>query len=147
MKNNYLTTILSVIFMLMCVSLFAQDQPAYNVDPETGLVTGVYTPAEANALQKLNGTNGTPTELEIPQFREITSSTRNKYVNIDLAEDGSGQSFAKRRNKLDKQFEGFGFLNNAEENGGFLFIPPDPIAAAGKSRLVAVVNCMVECRW
>ncbi len=41
-------------------------------------------------------------------------------------------------------FEGFGFDDNAIENGGPLFIPPDPIGAAGKSRVIAVVNTMIE---
>jgi hypothetical protein len=43
-------------------------------------------------------------------------------------------------------FEGFGFDDNSAENGGFLFIPPDPIGAAGKSRVIAVVNTMIEAR-
>ncbi|MFC1871146.1 hypothetical protein ACFLYF_01910 [Chloroflexota bacterium] len=41
-------------------------------------------------------------------------------------------------------FEGFNFDDNATENGGYLFIPPDPIGAAGTDRLIAVVNCMIE---
>lgn len=36
------------------------------------------------------------------------------------------------------------FDNNSAENGGYLFIPPDPIAAAGPSHLVNVVNAMIE---
>ena len=43
-------------------------------------------------------------------------------------------------------FEGFGFDDNATENGGYLFIPPDPMGAAGTDRLVAVVNTMIEAR-
>jgi hypothetical protein len=43
-------------------------------------------------------------------------------------------------------FEGFGFDDNAAENGGVLFIPPDAIGAAGKSRVIAVVNTMIEAR-
>lgn len=41
-------------------------------------------------------------------------------------------------------FEGFGFDDNIAESGGFVFIPPDPIGAAGKSRVIAVVNTMIE---
>ena len=41
-------------------------------------------------------------------------------------------------------FDGFNFDDNATENGGYLFIPPDPIGAAGTDRLIAVVNVMVE---
>jgi hypothetical protein len=41
-------------------------------------------------------------------------------------------------------FEGFNFTNNAIENAGRVFIPPDPIGAAGIDRLIAVVNVMIE---
>ena len=43
-------------------------------------------------------------------------------------------------------FEGFGFDDNATENGGFRFIPPDPMGAAGIDRLIATVNTMIEIR-
>jgi hypothetical protein len=43
-------------------------------------------------------------------------------------------------------FDGFGFDDNAVENAGTYFIPPDPIGAAGTDRLVAVVNAMIEAR-
>ena len=43
-------------------------------------------------------------------------------------------------------FEGFGFDDNATENGGFVFIPPDTMGAAGTDRLIAVVNTMIEAR-
>ena len=43
-------------------------------------------------------------------------------------------------------FEGFGFDDHPAVNGGFRFIPPDPIAAAGIDQLVAVVNSMIEMR-
>lgn len=52
----------------------------------------------------------------------------------------------KGKGGVDKTFEGFGFDDNATENGGFRFIPPDPIGAAGKSRVVAVVNTIIESR-
>lgn len=42
-------------------------------------------------------------------------------------------------------FTGFGFDDNTVENGA-LFIPPDPMGAAGTDRLVAVVNAMIEAR-
>jgi|GEM_PF-5120830 len=43
-------------------------------------------------------------------------------------------------------FLGFNFDDNATENGGFLFIPPDPMGSAGPDRLVAVVNAGIEGR-
>ena len=42
-------------------------------------------------------------------------------------------------------FEGFGFGDNPSVNSA-VFIPPDPMAAAGTDRLVAVVNTMIEMR-
>lgn len=43
-------------------------------------------------------------------------------------------------------FLGYNFDDNATENGGFLFIPPDPMGAAGLDRLIGVVNTGLECR-
>jgi hypothetical protein len=43
-------------------------------------------------------------------------------------------------------FDGFNYDDNATENGNYLFIPPDPIGAAGLDRLIAVVNVMIEAR-
>ena len=43
-------------------------------------------------------------------------------------------------------FTGFGFDDDAIENGGVYFVPPDPIGAAGTDRLGAVVNSMIEAR-
>jgi hypothetical protein len=48
--------------------------------------------------------------------------------------------------RVDRMFEGFGFDDNADENGGSLFIPSDPIGAAGRDRVIAVVNVMIEAR-
>ncbi len=42
-------------------------------------------------------------------------------------------------------FEGFDFDDNAAETG-FFFIPPDAIGAAGRDRVIAVVNVMIEGR-
>ncbi|MBI4536163.1 MAG: hypothetical protein HY708_07780, partial [Ignavibacteriae bacterium] len=47
---------------------------------------------------------------------------------------------------LSSSFEGFDFDDNATETGGTYFIPPDPIAAAGPDRIIAVVNVMIEAR-
>lgn len=43
-------------------------------------------------------------------------------------------------------FLGFNFDDNATENSGFVFIPPDPSGAAGTDRVISVVNTMIECR-
>ncbi len=47
---------------------------------------------------------------------------------------------------LSLSFDGFDFDDNATENGGFYFIPPDPSGAAGPDRVIAVVNAMIEAR-
>jgi hypothetical protein len=46
---------------------------------------------------------------------------------------------------IDSFIIGFGFDTNGVENG-FNLIPPDPSGAAGRERLVAVVNAMIEVR-
>ena len=43
-------------------------------------------------------------------------------------------------------FDGPNFDTNPTYNGGFRYIPPDPIAAAGTDRVISVVNCLIECR-
>jgi hypothetical protein len=43
-------------------------------------------------------------------------------------------------------FEGLDFDDNAAENGGNLFIPPDSMGAVGTDRVIAVVNTMIEAR-
>ena len=43
-------------------------------------------------------------------------------------------------------FEGFNYHDNITETDGWMFIPPDPIGAAGTDRLIAVVNVMIEGR-
>ena len=48
--------------------------------------------------------------------------------------------------QVQKSFLSVDFDDNAEENDGFRFIPPDAIGAAGKSRVIAVVNTMIEAR-
>ena len=47
---------------------------------------------------------------------------------------------------LDTSFAGVNFDNNATYNSGYVFIPPDPIAAAGLTHVVSVVNAMIEWR-
>jgi hypothetical protein len=47
---------------------------------------------------------------------------------------------------LQKTFLGVDFDDNPEQNDGFRFIPPDPIGAASHSRVISVVNTMIESR-
>ncbi len=48
--------------------------------------------------------------------------------------------------QVKKSFLSMNFDDNRDENDGFAFIPPDPIGAAGHSRVIAVVNTMIESR-
>jgi hypothetical protein len=43
-------------------------------------------------------------------------------------------------------FLAYNFDDNSTETGGWLFIPPDPMGAAGTDRVIAVVNVGIECR-
>jgi hypothetical protein len=45
---------------------------------------------------------------------------------------------------LINNFVGPDFLTNATNTGGFLFIPPDPIAASGPDHVVSVVNVTIQ---
>jgi hypothetical protein len=47
---------------------------------------------------------------------------------------------------LNNSFAGVNFDTNAIHNGGFVFIPPDPIMAAGPAHVVSVVNTLIEWR-
>lgn len=47
---------------------------------------------------------------------------------------------------VQKSFLSVNFDDNADENEGFRFIPPDPSGAAGHSGVIAVVNTMIEMR-
>jgi hypothetical protein len=43
-------------------------------------------------------------------------------------------------------FDSFNFDDNATYNGGYLFIPPDPIGASGPNHVVSIGNCIIEWR-
>ena len=45
---------------------------------------------------------------------------------------------------LTSSFLAMNFDNNVAETGGWMFIPPDPIGAAGTDRVIAVTNVMIE---
>ena len=47
---------------------------------------------------------------------------------------------------LDTSFAGVNFDSNITYNSGYVFIPPDPIAATGLTHVVSVVNAMIEWR-
>lgn len=75
-----------------------------------------------------------------PDISEIQELLEGTPADILAAGTNPLQSMTK----IDKTFEGFDFDDNASENEGFRFIPPDPIGAAGLSRVIAVTNTMIE---
>jgi hypothetical protein len=91
-------------------------------------------------------TSEPPTPSIDPEMFDMLSG-KSVMTRIDPEFIGPHDRFAQSSQKAihtGPGFEGFGFDDNATENGGFLFIPPDPIGAAGKSRVIAVVNTMIE---
>jgi hypothetical protein len=66
---------------------------------------------------------------------EHTIPVENRNPNSSMPENKTGTIL--------ESFEAFNFNDNASENGGRIFIPPDPIGTAGTDRLIAVVNVMI----
>lgn len=62
------------------------------------------------------------------------------------ADPNAASGTAPWPSQVQKSFLGVNFDDNAEENDGFRFIPPDPIGAVGHSRVISVVNTMIESR-
>lgn len=58
----------------------------------------------------------------------------------------AAEGYAPWASLVQKSFLSVNFDDNADENDGFRFIPPDPIGAAGLSRVISVVNTMIESR-
>lgn len=107
------------------------------------LAVGVGAPASAQS-----GPIGIETEAD-PQMSAGAEGAVNSQ-GVEAASSGPTTSYLSAPTNLgkfsvDKTFTGFGFDDNATENGA-RFIPPDPIGAAGHSRVIAVVNSMIESR-
>lgn len=111
---------------------------------------GVGAPANAQS-----GPIGIETEAD-PEMSAGAQGAINSQ-GVEAASSGPTTSYLYAPTNLgkfyvDKTFTGFGFDDNATENIrsstglGVRFIPPDPIGAAGHSRVIAVVNSMIESR-
>ena len=92
---------------------------------------------------------GRPATVEPPRRGDLglpgdppNNGSAKKAKSGKSGKSGKGKS----KKNVNRTFQGFGFDDNATENGGFRFIPPDPIGAAGKSRVIAVANTMIESR-
>ena len=64
---------------------------------------------------------------------------------VVIGNPNNGPSSGGPATQLDKAFASLGFGDNATLNG-FYSIPPDPIGAAGLTRVIAVTNVMIESR-
>lgn len=60
---------------------------------------------------------------------------------------GFDETPASAGRTINDVFESFDFDDNSAQTGGFVFIPPDPIGAAGPNILIAVGNVMLEARF
>jgi len=73
-------------------------------------------------------------------------TSRHSSVGVDIGSDPKERvPPALPSRGIGVAFDGFDFDDNSTETG-FLFIPPDPIGAAGTDRVIAVVNVMMEAR-
>lgn len=110
----------------------------------------------ASSLAQMNTEGDPKPSLEVQGAgNKLSSSFDAKFLPLGPSPGGKApdqelsiESFAAMASsgtKVKRTFEGFGFDDNRTETG-FLFIPPDPIGAAGKDRVIAVVNTMIEAR-
>ena len=84
--------------------------------------------------------------------REIPARSGGSYLNSRHSSSGVNIGPYSEKSKILlpeiaailNTFEGFDFDDNATENDGFVFVPPDPIGAAGTDRVIGVVNTMIE---
>jgi len=113
------------------------------------LLSGIaYAPlASSDRFTELSAAEENPTTMEIPEPSGGSYMLHQPSEGVDLGphfgeEEGWSGSIAA----IGTTFDGFNFDDNSTETGGWLFIPPDPIAAAGTDRVVAVVNVMIEAR-
>ncbi|MEJ2581699.1 MAG: hypothetical protein P8127_08710, partial [Acidobacteriota bacterium] len=119
-----ITVVVVVGLMLVFGSLVSIAQASEQLEAErvpniSGGAQSVIDPVDVSQIQDL--LEGTPADLLAAGTNPLQSMTR-----------------------IDKAFEGFDFDDNGSENDGFRFIPPDPIGAAGLSRVIAVTNTMIE---
>ena len=120
--------LVAVIWVLGGISHVAAQSPAGDPRPSAGPLTVIQPEVNLAA-----GGFGVPAD---PPKRKPA----------EKGKKGTPAKKGKKHGGVDKTFEGFGFDDNGTENHGVRIVPPDPIGAAGKSRVVAVVNAMIESR-
>ena len=112
----------AAVLLSAAPAVFAQEAPPLELETAPTISGGddvVLDVTDPSAIEEL--LEGTPADVVASATNPLLSKTR-----------------------IDKTFEGFNFDDNITENQGFVFIPPDPIGAAGLSRVIAVTNTMIE---
>ena len=132
--------VLASTFLGLVTTIWVLGIPVVAAQSPPGVSTGPLTVLVPEINLSDNGDLGLPGDP--PKGKAAKKGKKGKKG----GKGGKGGKGKKGKGGVDKTFEGFGFDDNATENGGFRFIPPDPIGAAGKSRVIAVVNTMIESR-
>lgn len=112
------SAVLLVAGAVVSTAQSVDELEAERVPNISGGALSVIDPVDASEIQDL--LQGTPADVLAAGTNPLQSKTR-----------------------IDKTFEGFDFDDNGSQNGTY-FIPPDPIGAAGLSRVIAVTNTMIE---
>ena len=132
--------VLASTFLGLVTTIWVLGIPVVAAQSPPGVSTGPLTVLVPEINLSDNGDLGLPGDP--PKGKAAKKGKKGKKG----GKGGKGGKGKKGRVVSTRRFEGFGFDDNATENGGFRFIPPDPIGAAGKSRVIAVVNTMIESR-
>ncbi len=85
-----------------------------------------------------------PLRLELPEPKKRRPPTRSLKGGDPVPRGAVGAPAAPLVPPLETSFDAGDFDTNPALNGGFLFIPPDPIGAAGPEHLVNVVNTYLQ---
>jgi hypothetical protein len=128
MKKRYYPTLAILSLLIPLLLLFTNNTAAQNKQDNvyTSEETTISGGAEFNTLLQEAIRTG-----NLDNFIHPTTNT---------------PPFAPENSLAVTRFDGFVFDDNPTYNSGFSFIPPDPSAAAGLNRVIAVVNTMIECR-
>ena len=117
--------------------------------PNTSSIKKIVVPSIKTRPHAIYRRSGPLLDLSMPDFEiPVTGSGGDKKAvwapgpgNIEKTGTLVPQPLAWSGTEI--EFDSAGFDDNISENGGFVFIPPDPHAAAGPNHVVNVVNTMI----
>ncbi len=117
--------------------------------PNTSSIKKIVVPSIKTRPNAIYRRSGPPLDLSMPDFEiPVTGSGGDKKAvwapgpgKIEKTGTLVPQPLAWSGTEI--EFDSAGFDDNISENGGFVFIPPDPHAAAGPNHVVNVVNTMI----